>query len=378
MNNFWNTLILNNTIREWLYALGIIAACIIVLRLIQSIVIARIKVYSTKTKTLLDDFIISLIQLAVMPILYVLSFYYGLKYLNLPPSADNVIRIATLVATTFFALRIFTTFFGYFFKKALLRHERNTQREKQAKGILFIIQAIIWITGILFLVDNLGYNVTTIITGLGIGGIAIALAAKTILEDLFSYLVIFFDKPFEIGDYISVGDKGGTVEYIGIKTTRLRALNGEQLICSNTFLTNAQVHNFKRMHERRIEFSFGVVYNTPAAKLKIIPGLVRKIIESIEDTRFDRAHFQSLGAFSLNFQVVYIVLTADYNLYMDKQQSIILKIFELFEAEKIEFAYPTQTVLINNHNNNDQEHTTNGNDTGKITGTDNFKKEAAQ
>ena len=378
MNNFWNTLILNNTIREWMYALGIIAGCMVVLRLIQSIVIARIKAFSTKTKTLLDDFIISVIQVSVMPILYVLSFYYGLKYLNLPPSAVNVIRIATMAATTFFVLRIFTTFFGYFFRRALLRHEKNAQREKQAKGILFIIQAIIWVLGILFLIDNLGYSITTIITGLGIGGIAIALAAQTILGDLFSYLVIFFDKPFEIGDYISVGDKGGTVEYIGIKTTRLRTLSGEQLICSNTFLTNAQVHNYKRMNERRIEFSFGVVYNTPAEKLKIIPGLVRKIIESIEDTRFDRAHFQSLGAFSLNFQVVYIVLTPDYNLYMDKQQTIILQIFELFEAEKIEFAYPTQTVFINNQKENDQEPATNGADSKKLTGNDALKKEAAQ
>ena len=378
MNNFWNTLVLNNTIREWLIALAIIAGCIIVLRLIQSIVIARFKVFSAKTKTLLDDFIINVIQTSVMPILYVVAIYYGLNSLKLPPSAVNILRIATMVATTFFVLRIFTTFFGYFFKKALLRHDKNTQREKQAKGILFIIQAIIWVLGILFLIDNLGYDITTLVAGLGIGGIAIALAAQTILGDLFSYLVIFFDKPFEIGDYISVDDKGGTVEYIGIKTTRIRTLNGEQLICSNTYLTNSRVHNYKRMHERRIELNFGVVYGTPAAKLKIIPALVQKIIESVEDTRFDRAHFRAFGDFSLSFQVVYIVLTPDYNLYMDKQQIINLKIFELFETEKIEFAYPTQTLFVNNLNQEKNDHLNNGSDNNGNAAANPAKKEAAQ
>jgi small-conductance mechanosensitive channel len=378
MNNFWNTLILNNTIREWMIALGIIISCMIILRLIQAIVITRIKVFSANTKTLLDDFIIRIIQTSVMPILYVLTFYFGLASLNLPTRADNILRIATMVANTFFVLRIFTSFFGYFFNKALLRHDKNTQREKQAKGILIIIQAVIWLVGILFLIDNLGYDITTLVAGLGIGGIAIALAAQTILGDLFSYLVIFFDKPFEIGDFITVDDKAGTVEYIGIKTTRIRTLSGEQLICSNTFLTNARVHNYKRMQERRIEFNFGVVYNTPAAKLKTIPPLVQKIIESVEDTRFDRAHFRSFGDFSLNFQVVYIVKTPDYNLYMDKQQTINLKIFELFEKEKIEFAYPTQTLFISRKNEEGQEHSGNGSEkSNPNTSSGTPKKEAA-
>jgi small-conductance mechanosensitive channel len=142
----------------------------------------------------------------------------------------------------------------------------------------------------------------------------------------------------------------GTVEYIGIKTTRLRAISGEQLICSNTDLTNSRVHNFKRMQERRSAFTFRVVYNTPASKLKIIPGLVKEIIEGLEGIRFDRAHFQSFGDFSLNFEVVYFVLSPDYNTYMDIQQSINLKIFELFEKQQIAFAFPTQTVFLNKVN----------------------------
>jgi small-conductance mechanosensitive channel len=210
------------------------------------------------------------------------------------------------------------------------------------------MQVVIWVGGFLFLIDNLGYDITTLVAGLGIGGIAIALAAQTILGDLFSYLVIFFDKPFEIGDFIVVEDKMGTVEYIGIKTTRLRTLGGEQLICSNTDLTNSRVHNYKRMQERRVVFGLGVIYGTRAAQLKIIPKLIRDIIESIDGTRFDRAHFKSFGDFSLNFEVVFYVLSADYNRYMDIQEAINTQIFEVFEKEEIEFAFPTQTLFMNN------------------------------
>lgn len=204
--------------------------------------------------------------------------------------------------------------------------------------------------GFLFLIDNLGYDITTLVAGLGIGGIAVALAAQTILGDLFSYLVIFFDKPFEIGDFIIIDDKMGTIEYIGIKTTRIRTLSGEQLICSNTDLTNSRVHNYKRMEKRRVVFSFGVIYQTAASQIKRIPGIVREIIESDAGNTFDRAHFSSYGDFSLNFEVVYYVMTPDYNIYMDRQQAINIAIFERFEQEKIEFAYPTQTVLLNKDN----------------------------
>ena len=331
-------------------ALSIIAVAIVLLRLFQSIIVGKLKRFSEKTSTSIDDFAITVLQNSVMPLLYILAINFGLNYVSLPARAVDIIHVALLFVVTFFVLKVITSTIGYFFKRALTRKEKTELREKQAKGILLIIQAVVWAIGILFLIDNLGFDITTLVAGLGIGGIAIALAAQTVLGDLFSYLVIFFDKPFEIGDFIIVEDKMGTVEYIGIKTTRLRTLGGEQLICSNTDLTNSRVHNYKRMMERRTVFSFGVVYNTPAAKLKIIPPLIKKIIEELDDTRFDRAHFKSFGDFSLDFEVVYYVLSPDYNTYMDKQQSINLKIFELFEKEQIEFAFPTQTVFVNKVN----------------------------
>ncbi len=347
MENIWDKVFLSNTIKDWAVSLVIIFASLGVLRFFQSVIIKKIRSLTLRTKSTLDDFIIATIQSSVMPLLYFLVVYFGLKYINMPQGASEVAHVALMLVNCFFVLRIITSFIRYTFKQALSKKEGNEQREKQAKGILLIIQAAIWLAGLLFLIDNLGYDITTLVAGLGIGGIAIALAAQAILGDLFSYLVIFFDRPFEIGDFIIVEDKMGTIEYIGIKTTRIRTLGGEQLVCSNTDLTNSRVHNYKRMQERRIVFSFGVVYDTPPSRLKIIPQSIKKIIESLDNTRFDRAHFQSFGDFSLNFEVVYYVLSPDYNIYMDKQQNINLQLFEFFQHEKIEFAYPTQTVLIN-------------------------------
>ena len=346
MENLWNYSLFNNTIRDWITALVIITGCILLLRLLQSVLIRNLSTFVSKTRTTIDDFIISMVKSSLMPVLYLLIIHFGLHYLSLSSGFFAIERIALLTAVTFFLLRTAASLMSYVFKQALLKRERNEQREKQSRGILLIVHIVIWAAGILFLIDNLGYDITTIIAGLGIGGIAIALAAQTILGDLFSYLVIFFDKPFEIGDFIIIDDKMGTVEYIGIKTTRLRTLGGEQLICSNTDLTNSRVHNYKRMQERRVLFEFGIVYHTPAAKLKLIPQMVRRIIDATEDTRFDRAHFFSFGDFSLNFETVYYVLSADYNTYMDIQQSINVKLFELFEKEEISFAFPTQTLLL--------------------------------
>jgi small-conductance mechanosensitive channel len=185
------------------------------------------------------------------------------------------------------------------------------------------------------------------VAGLGIGGIAVALASQALLGDLFSYFVIFFDKPFEIGDFIIVGDKLGVVEYVGIKTTRIHALSGEQIVFSNTDLTNSRVHNFKKMEKRRVVFKLGVIYQTPAEKLKSIPRIVKDIIEEQQDVTFDRGHFQSFGDFSLNFEFVYYVAGADYNKYMDIQQAINFSINDIFAREKIEFAYPSQTLFVN-------------------------------
>jgi small-conductance mechanosensitive channel len=346
MKEVLNYIIWGNAVQAWAISLAIIAGCIILAKLLQRIVIIRIRKAAERTSSTLDDFIISVLQRSAMPYLVILSVYLGLNYLWLDPRIARILHVAILFISVFFIIRTITDVIGYFFRVYAEKGNSAQAQVKQARGILVIINIIIWIIGIVFLIDNLGYDITTIVAGLGIGGIAIALAAQTILGDLFSYFVIFFDKPFETGDFIIIGDKMGTVEYIGIKTTRLRALGGEQLIVSNTDLTNSRVQNYKRMEKRRVTTSLGVIYETTAEKLKKVPGIIQKIIESQPDTQFDRAHFTGFGDFSLNFEVVYYILSADYNLYMDRQQSIALGIFEAFQKEDIGFAYPTQKLLL--------------------------------
>ena len=231
--------------------------------------------------------------------------------------------------------------------------KRRRQLKEHPDGVAamdilsFIARVAIWSFVLLAVLDNIGVNITTLIAGLGVGGIAVALAAQNILSDLFASLSIVLDKPFVVGDFLIIGDFQGAVEKVGIKTTRLRSLWGEQLVFSNNDLLSSRIRNYGRMNERRVAFSLGVTYQTPADKLAKIPEMIRRAVDAQADTRFDRAHFQKYGDFALIFEIVYYVLSADYNQYMDIQQSINLKIYADFEANGIEFAYPTQTIYVN-------------------------------
>ncbi|GLU57404.1 hypothetical protein Dfri01_68650 [Dyadobacter frigoris] len=351
MNDFFNQPLLANPLSSWLFAAAIVTALFIGIRLIRHYVLRRLKSWSLTTKTTWDNFLVAITENSVVPFLYIASVYFAISALQLPAKIERVADIIFLVSTTFFSLRILSAAFKKFVFSFIHSQENSEAKEKQASGLILIINVVIWIFGIIFMIDNLGYNVTSLIAGLGIGGIAIALAAQTILGDLFSYFVIFFDKPFEIGDFIVIDDKSGIIEHIGIKTTRIRTLGGEQLVCSNTDLTNSRLHNYKRLKQRRILFTLGITYQTPHQQLSEIPVLLKQIIESKPYVKFDRAHFSGYGDFSLNFEIVYYILDSDYSFYMDKQQAIYLDIYKAFEAKGIEFAYPTQTLMVQRENN---------------------------
>lgn len=337
---------LDNTILQWIIAAAIITASLIIIKLVKIIVIKRLKSWSMTTETTWDNFIIEVIDKSVLPIAYISAFYFALMTLKFPKNIDSILHIAYMFAFTFFVLKIISAAFKKFIYSFIQRTEDSESKQKQAGGLIAIVNIIIWICGIIFLIDNMGYNVTTLIAGLGVGGIAIALAAQAVLGDLFSYFVIFFDRPFEIGDFVQLGADNGVIEYIGIKTTRIRTLSGEQLICSNTELTNSRLRNYKRMDKRRIVFSLGVTYQTTHSQLSKIPQIVKDIISSKPQLQFDRGHFSGYGDFSLNFEFVYYVTDPDYNLYMDNQQAVYLEIFSAFEKEGIDFAYPTQTIIM--------------------------------
>ena len=346
MDNFWQQIYFGNTFKDWTTVLVIIITGFILLRLIRHFVLVKLKAWSAKTSTSIDDIIVGGIQRSVIPMLYILLVYSAIHTLAIPAKTLRFIGSAVSVAVMFFILRIITSAINYFILAALKQKDDSETRQKQARGLILILTITIWILGFIFLLDNLGYNIATLIAGLGIGGIAIALAAQTILGDLFSYFVIFFDRPFEIGDYVAIDDKSGTVEYIGLKTTRIRTLGGEQLVCSNKDLTNSRLHNYGRMEKRRVVFKLTTVYQISAAQLKQIPLTVKNIIEQQPDIEFDRGHFIGFGSSSLDFEFVYYLLTSDYTIYMNTQQKILQDIFEAFEKENIQFAYPTQTLFL--------------------------------
>lgn len=232
----------------------------------------------------------------------------------------------------------------------LMARRRTAGADRAAIGSLgiigFVMRVVVWALILLLALDNLGVDVTALVAGLGVGGIAVALAVQNVLGDLFASLSITLDRPFELGDFIIVGDYMGSVEQIGVKSTRLRSLGGEQIIMSNADLLGSRVRNYGRMNERRVVFSLGVTYETPRAQLKRIPAIVRECIERREGTRFDRCHFAKYGDFSLAFESVYYVLSPDYNVHMDVQQAIYFDIHEAFEREGIDFAYPTQKLWL--------------------------------
>lgn len=336
-----------NSIEQYAIALSIIIGSVLVVRLLRKRLLNQIKKWTEKTETKLDDYIVSGVEKFGLPILTFLAIYIGLSYLTFTEKVDKFIGHAMVVVITFYVIRLLSSIIRLTLESYISQQEGGQEKLKQLNGIMLIFNVLIWAVGLLFLFDNLGYNVTTIIAGLGIGGIAIALAAQNILGDLFNYFVIFFDRPFEVGDFITVDDKKGTVEHIGIKTTRLLSVNGEQLAFSNSDLTKSRIHNFKRMERRRVVFTFGVVYSTTHEKLQQIPVIIKDIITNQQLATFDRAHFASFGPYSLNFEVVYFIESADYVHYMDTQEAINLKVFKAFDEARIEFAYPTQTVLVN-------------------------------
>ncbi|CAJ0792003.1 hypothetical protein LMG19083_02230 [Ralstonia psammae] len=210
----------------------------------------------------------------------------------------------------------------------------------------WVLRFALWSMLVLAILANVGVNITAFVASLGVGGVAVALAVQSILSDLFASLAIGLDKPFEIGDFIVFESIAGTVQHVGLKTTRIRSLSGEEIIASNTALLKSTIHNYKRMSERRIVFAFGVTYDARAAQLQKIPDIVRRAVEAAGNTRFDRAHFKEFGENALNFEVVYFVTDPDFNLYMDIQQRINLTILEGLENLGTSFALPTRTIQL--------------------------------
>jgi small-conductance mechanosensitive channel len=341
------TLIYGNTTNVWLAAGLIAAGVFVVTRIARAILVRRLGSLAQKTENVADDLLVALIGKTRTTFLFVIALYAGSGGLALNPGASKAINIAIVVIVLVQALIWGNAVISFLLVRAL-RQRAGTDGAGATSLAAFGVVARIAFFSIVLLIglENLGVNITGLVAGLGIGGIAVALALQNVLGDLFASLSIALDKPFVIGDFVVVDGVLGTVEYIGLKTTRIRSLSGEQIVVANANLLNSTIHNYKRMEERRALFTFGVTYQTPKEKLAAISSMVEGIIGRHAGTRFDRAHFKAYADSSLLFEVVYFILSPDYNRYMDIQQAINLEIFERFEAEGIDFAYPTQTIHI--------------------------------
>lgn len=337
-----------NATLDWLIAIGVAALVFVVLLALRRILRHRFARQSEHGPARLRTafrIAAGLVAKIAWPFLAVISLYAGIRYLDLPSRAEDVLQIV-LVVVVFFQFALVGTYALVTWADSYERSKADPTLRTTFGAVRFLGQIAIWSLALLLALDNLGVDITALVAGLGIGGIAIAFALQNILGDLFASISIILDKPFEVGDFIIVGDMMGTVERVGIKTTRLRSLSGEQIVMSNNDLLQSRVRNYKRMNERRVVFSIGVTYDTPADKVEAIPELLRAAVEAQEQARIDRAHFQKYGDFALIFEVVYYVLKPDYNLMMDVQQAINLTIFRRFAEEGISFAFPTQTIHI--------------------------------
>jgi small-conductance mechanosensitive channel len=344
-------LITDNTSQDWAYALLTALGFILVLHLARKLALHHLERVAKTTETVIDDFLIEVVSATRILLVVATGLYLGAHFLTLAPRLEKFVDRAFITVVLLQA--------GFWANRGLifwlkLRLSRGEKEDEAASAttlslLSFLGRVVLWVLVLLLVLDNLGLNVSALVTSLGIGGIAIALAVQNILGDLFASLSIAIDKPFVIGDFIVVDEVLGTVEHVGLKTTRLRSLGGEQIILSNNDLLKSRIRNYKRMQERRAVFFLGVTYDTSAELIEQIPGLIKQAVEAQPQARFDRAHFKSFGASSLDFEVVYYVLSPDFNVFMDVQQAINLQLLRVFGERSIAIAFPTQTLHLYRH-----------------------------
>jgi small-conductance mechanosensitive channel len=335
---------LGQPLEDWICALLIAVVGYFVVLGIWSLLMKRLVAISKRTTTKIDDMICEVLQETHKLTFVVLALLLGLYFLDLPQKwqarLDHVLFIFIGIQFALWLNKAVTLW-----SDARLTETEGTFRNVIVTSMLsWIFKFVIWCVVLLTILANVGVNITAFVTSLGIGGVAVALALQSILGDVFASLVIGLDKPFVIGDAVAFGTISGSIEHVGLKTTRIRSTDGEQIICSNSDMLKNVIHNYKRMPERRVQFNFGVSYATPHDAVAKIPQIVRKAIESLDKTRFDRAHFKEFGASALNFEVVYFVVNSDYNLYMDIQQAINLYLMKELEALHVQFSFPTMTL----------------------------------
>jgi small-conductance mechanosensitive channel len=335
--------VFGNEVGAWLIAIGVGFGTAGALRILLPAAIRRVGRLAKDTRNQIDDAIVAAAGATRGFFYLVAGAYVGLRFIEAPAAIEGILN--EVVATAILLQMAIWVVCGF---RALLdgmRHERYADDPEVATSfhlIRVVGTAAIWFLALLFVLQAWGINVTALVTGLGITGIAVALAVQSILADLFASLSIIFDKPFLVGDFLAIDDYLGAVERIGLKTTQLRSMSGEQLVFSNSDLLKSRIRNYGRMAHRRVAFGFGIVYETNPDLVARIPTWVQEIIETEEVTRFDRCHFKRLGDWALEFETVYFVVVPDYAVFMDVQQRVNLALMRRLGEAGVDFAYPTQ------------------------------------
>lgn len=335
-----------NTAFDYSKSLVLFVGLIVVLKIVQVVILSRLRKLAKKTRTDFDDVLIEIFTKVRPPFYVLVSLYFAIAALEIPGFAESVIKVAFVLVIVYEVVRALSRLADFFIGKYMAAAEENGDEHSRtmANAASIVLKVLLWVLGIAVALSNLGVDVTSLIASLGIGGIAVALALQNVLADIFSSFSIYIDKPFKVGDFIVVGADKGTVEKIGLKSTRIRSLQGEMLVVSNRELTTARIQNFEQMQRRRYSFTLGVTYGTPTDRLKAVPEMLKEIIAKNDLTEVDRCHFSGFGDSSLDFEIVFYVNSADYPVFMDIMQKINLDIYSRFAAEGIEFAFPTRTV----------------------------------
>jgi small-conductance mechanosensitive channel len=332
-----------NTIEQYLLAITILVATIVFMKLFKMYVLVKLKKLAEKTDTLIDDVIVESIQRVGIKFYFAVALYISLRLLVLPVFIYDITYSVMIIILSYYLIRVAIIWVEFFTKKV---EDDDAGDPHSFELIAKIIKIAIWLVGIVLVLQILGYNVTTLVAGLGIGGIAIAFALQNVLSDIFASFTIYYDKPFKKGDYIVIGQDSGTVLSTGLKSTRIKTLQGDELVISNKALTDERIHNYKKMEERRINFQFGIEYGTPSKKMKKINGIIEKIFENTPNVRIHSVRFLSFGDSSLIYNVIYHVTNRDYLVYIEAQEKINYAIKDAFEKEKISMAFPTRTLHI--------------------------------
>jgi len=341
--------LLGNRLLAWATAAGITLLALLALAAIKAVLVNRLGAVARQGSTA-DRVFDSLAYMLGGTRLWLLFFQalnFGLQTaLDLPDRAysiaGNIAAVALFVQVGIWGTR--QVRFWVDSSRTRAAQDTNLGATTSLGAINFIAMTVLWSLVLLVILQNLGVDITALVAGLGVGGIAVALAVQNILGDLFASLSIVIDKPFVVGDFVVIDEFAGTIEHVGLKTTRIRSLSGEQLVFSNSDMLSTRVRNYKRMDTRRIVFEFGVPHHTPVEQLEAIPRLVREIVEGIDTARFDRSHFKGFSPSAFDFETVYIMQTPDFNAYMDVQQVINLGLVKRFAERGIRFAYPTRTL----------------------------------